>query len=83
MEDYYSINVAVRIAPESKPFGPYHEHMMKITIPAGRTKREAVEIYNDVCSRYPEPVYKVTLSENVYRTSVVRESSGGIKKVRA
>lgn len=74
MEDHYSINVARRIKPESSPFGPYHSHMFKVTMPASNTKAEALSIYNDLCAKYPEPEFNVMLSQTVVRTTYIKNS---------
>jgi hypothetical protein len=76
-EDHFSINVARRVKPDTAEFGPYHQHVMRITVPATKTKKEAIEVYDGVCERYPEPEFKVTLTQNVYRGRTVACSSGG------
>jgi hypothetical protein len=77
MEDHYSVNIARRIRPETERFGPYHEHMFRVTVPASNTKAEALEVYEGLCARYPEPAFNVTLSHTVVRSTAVKNS--GVK----
>ena len=74
MEDHYAINVARRVKPDTEPFGPYHEHLFKVTMPASNTKAEALAVFQDMCKRYPEPEFNVMLSHTVVRTSYLKTS---------
>lgn len=81
MADHYTINVARRIAPDTKPFGPYHTHVMKMELPHGCTKQEATEIFTDACARYPEPNFKLSMTEWVCRGYQRGESGDkGVKR---
>lgn len=77
MADYYSINVARRIKPDSAPFGPYHTHHFKAVLPA-TTKREALEAYDEMVQKFPEPDFQVMLMHTVERTTFLKGRVPGV-----
>lgn len=76
MEDHYSLNIARRIKPDSAPFGPYYTHHFKVVLPGRVTKREALEVYDELVQKYPEPDFQVMLMHTVVRTTFVKGRTG-------
>lgn len=77
IEDHFVINVARRIQPETKPYGPYHEHYLAVELrsPAASTRSEAKVKFDEICVHYPEPQYRCTLTQVVCRGVPLAESS--------
>jgi hypothetical protein len=75
MHDHFIINVARRVKPNTEAFGPYHEHHMRVEIPAGTTKGEARDRFKELAAKYPEPDFQVALSQVVVRVALVRATS--------
>lgn len=71
----YSVNIARRVKPDTEPFGPYHTHHLKVLLPA-TTKREALELYDELHAKYPEPEYQLMLMQDVKRTVFLKGGPG-------
>lgn len=77
IEDHFVINIAKRVNPDTKRFGPYHQHHMAVELRPGSasTRGEALEKFAEVCKHYPEPEYRCSLMQVVCRGVPLAESS--------